>query len=274
MADEASIRMNRATRGLGEAYILLLLLAWNDVVTNGSKQSTAQIEQSIKVRAADWVKELFDSYKYIPIKDATAESIMAQVEKDSGVQMLRKAKDAVAFIINVLNPAWKDPVAYASGTQLGDALSVCKEAAWQRNEEEKKKQAAKRKVDYQPRPFDPSWQIKEWLSFRYVGVPSGRSCVDICEKRTYLYMRETNSLANVHLNRTKCLQVLKTLPPGSGPSKTKEVLPALSSESLRSAMAATGGRNQRRLANLKTFVQALLYQIAKNTVRNSKSTSE
>jgi hypothetical protein len=181
MADDASIRMNRATRGLGEAYILLLLLAWNDVVTNGSKQSTAQIEQSIKVRAADWVKELFDSYKYIPIKDATAESIMAQVEKDSGVQMLRKAKDAVAFIINVLNPAWKDPVAYASGTQLGDALSVCKEAAWQRNEEEKKKQAAKRKVDYQPRPFDPSWQIKEWLSFRYVGVPSGRSCVDICD---------------------------------------------------------------------------------------------
>ena len=65
-------------------------------------------------------------------------------------------------------------------------------------------------------------------------------------------MRETNSLANVHLNRTKCLQVLKTPPPGSGPSKTKEVLPAVSSESLRSAMAATGGRNQRRLANLKT----------------------
>lgn len=174
MAEEASTRMSRATRGLGEAYTLLLLLAWNDVVTNGAKQSTVELEQTIKVRAADWVKDLFDNYRYIPIRDATAESIMVQVEKDSGVQMLRKAKEAVAVIINVLNPAWKDPVAYASGTQIGDALAVCKKAAWQRNEEDKKKLAAKKNVDYQLRPFDANWQIKEWLSFRYLGVPSGR----------------------------------------------------------------------------------------------------
>lgn len=166
--------MCRSTRGLGEAYTLLLILAWNDVVTNGGKQSISQIEQSIKVRAADWVQEIYDNYRYIPIKDATPESLSALVDKDTGVQMLRKAKDAVTFIINVLNPAWKDPVAFASGTQLGDALAVCKEAAWNRNEEDKKKQAAKRNAEYIIRKFDPNWQIKEWLAFRYVGLPSGR----------------------------------------------------------------------------------------------------
>ena len=174
MSEEISARMVRSTRGLVEAYTLLLLLAWNDVVTNGGKQSVPQIEQSLKVRAADWVKEIYDNYRYIPIKDATPEVLSTLVDKDTGVQMLRKAKEAVTLIINVLNPAWKDPVAYASGTQIGDALAVCKKAAWQRNEEDKKKLAAKKNVDYQLRPFDANWQIKEWLSFRYLGVPSGR----------------------------------------------------------------------------------------------------
>lgn len=174
MADDAATRMSRATRALGETYTLLLLLTWNDIVTNGGKQSVHQIEQSIKVRAIDWVRELFESYTYIPIKDASSASLTSQIEKDTGVQMVRKAKEAVAFIVNVLNPAWKDPVAYASGTQIGDALIVCRQAAWQRNEEEKKKQAGKKNIDYQLRSFDPQWKIKEWLAFRYVGLPSGR----------------------------------------------------------------------------------------------------
>ena len=139
MADEAATRMSRATRALGETYTLLLLLTWNDIVTNGGKQSVHQIEQSIKVRAIDWVRELFERYTYIPIKDASSVSLTNQIEKDTGVQMVRKAKEAVAFIVNVLNPAWKDPD--PSGTQIEDALIVCRQAAWQRNEEEKKKQA-------------------------------------------------------------------------------------------------------------------------------------
>lgn len=110
MSQEAPTRLNR---GVGESYTLILLMAWNDVVTNGGKQSISQTEQSIKARAVKWVDELFDSYKYIPIKNTTAEAMRARVDKDTGVQMLRKAKDAAAFIINVLNPAWKDPVAFA-----------------------------------------------------------------------------------------------------------------------------------------------------------------
>ena len=170
MAEEAATRMGRVSRGIGESYTLLLLLAWNDIVTNGGKQSVHQNEQSIKVRAVDWVRE----YSYIPIKDATSDTLKSLVEKDTGVQMVRKAKESVTFIVNVLNPAWKDPAAYASGTQLGDALIVCKQAAWQRNEEDIKKQAAKKNSEYLLRPFDPMWKIKEWLAFRYVGLPSGR----------------------------------------------------------------------------------------------------
>ena len=94
------------------------------------------------------------------MKDATSDTPKSLVEKDTGVQMVRKAKESVAFIVNVLNPAWKDPSAYASGTQLGDALIVCKQAAWQRNEEDKKKQAAKKNTEYLLRPFHPMWQNK------------------------------------------------------------------------------------------------------------------
>ena len=86
MADDAATRMSRATRALGETYTLLLLLTWNDIVTNGGKQSVHQIEQSIKVRAIDWVRELFESYTYIPIKDASSASLTSQIEKDTGVQ--------------------------------------------------------------------------------------------------------------------------------------------------------------------------------------------
>lgn len=166
--------MSRATRGLVEVYTTILLLTWNDISTNGGKQSVAQIEQCMKVRASDWVKELIENYSHIPIKDVSSESLQRQVEKDSGVQMVRKAKEAVAFIINVLNPAWKDPAGFASGTQLGDALAACKLSAWDRNEEDKKKLAAKKNLDYISRPLDPAWTIKEWLAFRYLGLPSGR----------------------------------------------------------------------------------------------------
>ena len=50
MAEEAATRMGRVSRGMGESYTLLLFLAWNDVVTNGGRQSVHKIEQSIKVR--------------------------------------------------------------------------------------------------------------------------------------------------------------------------------------------------------------------------------
>jgi hypothetical protein len=88
--------------------------------------------------------------------------------------MIRKAKEAITFIVNVLNPAWKDPVAFASGTQLSDALAVCKTFAWTRNEEEKKKAALKKNAEYAVRPFDPSWNLREWTAFRYLGMPAGR----------------------------------------------------------------------------------------------------
>jgi hypothetical protein len=82
----------------------------------------------MKVRTSDWAKEIFDHYKHIPMKDMTREALLVLINKDSGVNMVRKAKEAIGF----LNPAWKNPDAFASGTQLGDALSV----AWMRNGED------------------------------------------------------------------------------------------------------------------------------------------
>ena len=49
----------------------------------------------------------------------------------------------------------------------------------------------------------------------------------------------------------KCLQILKTPAPGSGPAKKPEAV-KVPTEVMRSTMAATGSRNQRRLANLRT----------------------
>ena len=108
------------------------------------------------------------------MKDVTREALYELITKDSGVNMVRKAKEAIGVLQNTLNPAWKDPDAFASGTQLGDALTVCKQVAWIRNEEDKKKVAGKKGIDYAIRPFDANWNMKEWLSFRYLGLPAGR----------------------------------------------------------------------------------------------------
>jgi hypothetical protein len=49
--------------------------------------------------------------------------------------------------------------------------------------------------------------------------------------------------------RAGCLKILMTPTPGSGP---KEADRGITTEVMRATMAATGGRNQRRIANLKT----------------------
>ena len=114
--------MNRGTKNVNEIYTVLLLLAWNDIVTDGGKMSTPQQEEVMKVKASDWIKVMFESYNHIPLKDVTKEILEAQITKGYGNAMIRKAKEAITFVTNVLNPVWKDPVAFASGTQLVDAL--------------------------------------------------------------------------------------------------------------------------------------------------------
>jgi hypothetical protein len=64
-------RMSRATKNVAEGYTVLLLLAWNDITTNGGKMSVPQQEQVMKVKASDWIKELKTSYNHIPLKDVT-----------------------------------------------------------------------------------------------------------------------------------------------------------------------------------------------------------
>ena len=67
--------------------------------------------------------------------------------------MIRKAKEAITFIVNVLNPVWKYPVSFASGTRLVDTTIVWKTAAWVKNEEDKKKLAAKKSSHPSTAPY-------------------------------------------------------------------------------------------------------------------------
>ena len=197
MADEVSAKKSRVTKDVGEAFTVLLLLAWNDIVVNGDKMSVSQIESVMKVKAADWVPILIDQYRHIPMKDVSAQVLKTQINLDSGQDdknkayiveiissfikkfnlacgLVRKAKEAIAYVVNVLNPHWKDPTSFASGTQHIDALLVVRKAAWKKNEEEKKKVHLKKGANYIMREYEATWQSKEWMAFRYLGLAAGR----------------------------------------------------------------------------------------------------
>ena len=113
-----SERMICATKSVNEIYTVLLLLAWNDIATNGGKMSTPQQDEVMKVKASDRVKVVFESYNHIPLKDVTKEILEAQITKDNGNAMIRKAKEAITFIVNIPSPVWKYPVTFASGPLL------------------------------------------------------------------------------------------------------------------------------------------------------------
>ena len=49
MADEAAVKKSRVTEDVGEAFTVILLLAWNDIVVNGGKMSTTQLEGVFEV---------------------------------------------------------------------------------------------------------------------------------------------------------------------------------------------------------------------------------
>ena len=104
--------MNRGTKNVNEIYTVLLLLAWNDIVTNGGKMSTPQQEEVMKVKASDWIKVMFESYNHIPLKDVAKEILEAQITKDNGNAMIRKAKEAITFVTNVFNPVWMEGSCY------------------------------------------------------------------------------------------------------------------------------------------------------------------
>ena len=93
-------RVSRATNTLTEGYTVLLLLAWNNISTNGRKMSVPQQEEVMKVKASDWIKIISESYNHIPLKDDTREVLEAQITKDKGNAMIRKAKEAIKFIVN------------------------------------------------------------------------------------------------------------------------------------------------------------------------------
>jgi hypothetical protein len=49
-----------------------------------------------------------------------------------------------------------------------------KEESKKKNEEEKKKVHLKKGANYNMREYEATWQSKEWMAFRYLGLAAGR----------------------------------------------------------------------------------------------------
>lgn len=154
-------RKGRATKHCAEAYCLVLSLSWNDIVVNGGKMSTKQQEELVKVKATQWVPELRTAYAHSLKVNVEPATILAEIDSDSGEQMIRKAKAIIHYINNILNPSWKDPSSFASGNQLADALLICRKAAWAHNETERIKLKKDKSADIVHKEFDAEWTFKE-----------------------------------------------------------------------------------------------------------------
>lgn len=180
--DTAPFRKSRATKGVTEAYYFILSLAWNDIVINGGKLSVKQQEESIKLKSSQWAEALHREFPHVPLKpEVTASILNIEINMDSGNGMIRKAKEMIHYVSNVLNPVWKEMDDTAEPSEIEEALLDCRKVAWIRNEHDRKK---KRKIvgpkEMNERPFDPAWTFKEWLTFRYLGMPAGEEqCLKI-----------------------------------------------------------------------------------------------
>lgn len=182
VGDIVGYRKSRATKGVTEAYYFILSLAWNDIVTNGGKLNVKQQEESMKLKSCEWAESLHREFPHVPLKPEVTSSILnIEINMDSGNGMIRKAKEMVHYMSNVLNPVWKDVNSSISLSEMEDVLLDCRKVAWIRNEQDRKK---KRKVvpnkEMNERPFDPAWTFKEWITFRYLGMPAGENgCLKI-----------------------------------------------------------------------------------------------
>lgn len=171
------IRKSRASKGVTEAYYFVLALAWNDIISLGTEMTALEQEESIKAKGAEWASALTKEYPDVPLKpDVTLEILNEEISTDNGNGMIRKAKEMICYVTNVLNPVWKEP-----DIPVEEALSDCRKVAWLRNEEDRKR---KKKLvppyDKADRPYDTTWRSKEWLAFRYLGLPAGKSkCLQI-----------------------------------------------------------------------------------------------
>lgn len=191
-AAAAAARKGRASKGVTEAYYFILALAWNDMVSSGVKMVIQEQEETMKVKSAEWADALFIEYPHVPLKsDVTPQILHEELNADSGNGMIRKAKEMIYYVTNVLNPVWKEP-----DIEMDEALYECRKVAWLRNEEERKR---KRKLvapyERGEKPFDAAWSCKEWLAFRYLGIPAGKD---------------------------KCLQIFQSHAVVSGPSYVKK----------------------------------------------------
>ena len=242
------VRKGRASKGVTEAYYFILALAWNEIITIGTEMAASEQEDFIKSKGAEWANVLLHEYSHVPLKpDVTLDVLNEEISTDNGNGMIRKAKEMTCYITNVLNPVWNE-----TDVPLEDALSECRKVAWLRNEEDRKR---KRKLlppyEKADRPYDTAWRSKEWLAFRYLGLPAGKNkCLQIfqcgalsgpfavkkyCLKRNLpqesecLQLKSTNSTSSDALHYKSGQDTRSNIPASESSDKVhgiKEILPS------------------------------------------------
>lgn len=209
---------NRTSKEITELYYFVLVLALNQVTTKydglRAKEKAAKMVE-LSLEWTDLIRSDFGmiSKKLMGKGGVTEEQLRATINKDTGKNMLKKAKLVVSVINNHLSSYWKEPEESASGKgregmslvtfhivqvcifeiplsevesmvsfTAADNLHTCKEGAWA--EKERVRLAAKLKKWKGPEEFiekankmPPNWHCPQFLTFVHLALPAGaREC--------------------------------------------------------------------------------------------------
>jgi phosphoribosyl-ATP pyrophosphohydrolase len=111
---------NRVSKEITELYYFVLVLALNQVTTKyDGLRAEEQAAKMVKL-SLEWVDLLRTDFGMITKKlmgkgGVTEDQIRATINKDTGKNMLKKAKIVVSVINNHMSSYWKEPEESASG---------------------------------------------------------------------------------------------------------------------------------------------------------------
>jgi hypothetical protein len=111
---------NRVSKEITELYYFILVLALNQVTTKyDGLRAEEQAAKMVKL-SLEWTDLLRSDFGMITKKlmgkgGVTEEQLRATINKDTGKNMLKKAKVVVSTINNHMSSYWKEPEESASG---------------------------------------------------------------------------------------------------------------------------------------------------------------
>ena len=139
-ANSVPVSRLRLSFDANEAYCVVLVLAYDSV----SKGDTAPKEVnnvSMALAVKKWIPMVFGTPKYACIKFGNSSQVeLTEIsERESGASMIKKAKDTISEVNNVLNALFKyDPTpGRYLGNQIEDALFNVKKGSHEKKEKKK-----------------------------------------------------------------------------------------------------------------------------------------